>query len=249
MASEELSERRVRIPKVRVQTAIFIGFQQYLIFFSYASACLEPLAWQLMWNLVPIISLTNLARLLRAHDFTGTLEKVLHYLKECCSSPQDLFNALNETDNASSGSSEATDSSPATVGIPTKDEESSKKRKRDGTQVMKNKGRGISKTGIGVLFTSICNVLKQLQSLASDSSLGYFVEHLNMAMRALPAKASNIFGASLFIVGHCFERYTRRVNFNTGDFQTSHMNPWLKMWELRSINADNKTVDVRLMNS
>lgn len=147
--------------------------------------------------------MSNIARLLNAHNFTSTLQKTFHWLDKQVGYTTSLSIRGSHEDAAAMA-----DSSSATVEIsPVDQPKKSRKRKRNETSALT---RIDPKNDIERLYVSICSVIKQLNTLIgtlTEGSPDFATEHLKSAFRAPPEQAAKLLGsaltvASLFLDNH-----------------------------------------------
>ena len=141
--------------------------------------------------------LTNVARLLSAHKFTASLQKIFKWMRGQADHGTGQPNSPLSWDPAAS-SSETLEAS--TTKRPTK----SRKRKRDDPQsgLLQN-----SIEDLGFLFASICSTIEKLQAITRGpiGPRDFAIEHLKSAMRSSPEQAADILGSSMVLASLIFD--------------------------------------------
>lgn len=141
--------------------------------------------------------LTNVARLLSAHKFTASLQKIFKWMRGQADRGTGQPNSPLSWDPAAS-SSETIEAS--TTKRPTK----SRKRKRDDPQ------SGLLQSSVedlGFLFASICSTIEKLHAIIKGPTgpRDFAIEHLKSAMRSSPEQAADILGSSMVLTSLIFD--------------------------------------------
>jgi hypothetical protein len=159
------------------------------------SFCLEYQAWLLLYELLIRTTLRNVARLLHAHKFVGTLQNTLQRVHEHAISQGNLADLYTEENMA------VADSSSTTIEASSVEEFSkSRKRKRVGSQVRGMQDKIELKYDTGLLYFAICRVVNRLNALVADlhdDSRGFAVEHLKATLKGPANQVAQILGTSL----------------------------------------------------
>lgn len=167
------------------------------------SLCVDFQAWLLLRELLVFTPMSNIARLLNAHNFTSTLQKTFNWLDKQVGYTTSLSICGSHEDAAAMA-----DSSSATVEIsPIDQPKKSRKRKRSETSALT---RIDPKNDIERLYVSICSVIKQLNTLIGTSTEGssdFATEHLKSAFRAPPEQAAKILGSALTVASLFLDNY------------------------------------------
>lgn len=141
--------------------------------------------------------MSNIARLLNAHNFTATLQKVFKWLNGQVGHTTNIPISDSHEDAAAIADSSSATIEPSPIDQPKK----SRKRKRDSYQI--SSFRSINpENNSELLYLSICSVIKQLATLIGASpkgSLDFATEHLRSAFRSSPEQASEILGSALTV--------------------------------------------------
>lgn len=150
-----------------------------------------------MRELIIRTPLTTAARLLSAHKFTASLQKIFKWIRGQTDHGTGQTNFPLSWDPAAS-SSETIEASTRTR--PTK----SRKRKRDDQQ-----SGPLQKSieDLGFLFASICSTIEKLQAIIKGPTgpRDFAVEHLKSAMRSSPEQAADILGSSMVLASLIFD--------------------------------------------
>lgn len=159
--------------------------------------CLVYEVWSLLYELLVRTTLRNVARLLDVNKFMRILQNTLQQLHEHAISQVNLHDICTEESLA------IADSSSATVEASSVEEpKKSRKRKRTSSQVHGMKDKLGSNYDVGLLYFSVCRVVKRLNTLvigSHDDSQGFVVEHLKASLKGSPEQIAEILGTSLLL--------------------------------------------------
>ncbi|KAI4174969.1 MAG: hypothetical protein LQ343_001996 [Gyalolechia ehrenbergii] len=100
------------------------------------------------------------------------------------------------------------------------------KRKRDGTPIEHHRRVITSELDIGLLYGSICDVIRHVEALAKDDSYGYAVEYLKKALEAPPEQAAEILGASLTLTNYVLKNVAEIRSLGHEDLIRRFVDPW-----------------------
>lgn len=167
-----------------------------------SSPCTDFRAWLLLRELIPLIPISNLARLLNAHHFTASLQKTFNWLNGD-------IERLTISDSHEDAAGIADSSSATIEPSPIEQLKKSRKRKRDGSQTSSFKIIN-PENDIERLYVSICGVIKQLDTLIRSSAEGsqdFAIEHLKSAFRSSPDQAAEILGSALRVAIHLHDNH------------------------------------------
>lgn len=199
----------------------------------------------MLQELVVRTPLTGVARLLRTHQFTSVLRKTLRWFQKRVTrvtvSPEvgvgneDLLDPLED-------SSDTVESSSG-------ERRTSRKRKRDGREVIASEEAVSTAAGaFKVLYLAICGTVRQLESLTIDPerTQGYAVEHMKSSLRSSPEDAAHILGSSFYLANRVIQtpqRHCRHKRVFTRELQSlladtgyrSCILPMIDLWDRRSL--------------
>lgn len=151
-------------------------------------------AWMLLRALISRVSISNSARLLKAHKLVGII----------CKTFQGLYNHIHlPGDQENDENSESSDVSSNTIKSSTSKTRISKKRKRDGTEITGCQPLpNLEILDVHKIFVAICGLLAHLQFLIADRDhkLGYAIEHMKSSLKTEPEEAASILGNALYLV-------------------------------------------------
>lgn len=138
-----------------------------------------------------------MARLLNVHKFTGILRNTLQQLHV------QAVSQANSSDLSTEEIAVVADSSSATVEASSVEEpKKSRKRKQVGSQENSVKTKIGLSYDIGLIYFSICRVIRRLNTLVADSSegpQGFVVEHLKATLKGPPEQIAEILGVSFLL--------------------------------------------------
>ncbi|KAL9026555.1 MAG: hypothetical protein Q9196_004796 [Gyalolechia fulgens] len=201
----------------------------------HSSTCLEPRVWQLIRELLRL-PVANLARLLRTHSFVTILHKTLKALKDSLPTSGTLaqHEPQSPTNGTSRESSAAADSSSVTIDGSVDLPKTGKKRKRGGTPIEHHHRVITGGLDIGLLYESICGVIRYVQALSKDDSYGCAVEYLKKSLQAPTEQAAEMLGASLTLTDYVLGNVAEARSLAQEDLIRRYVDPWVKMWTSRA---------------
>lgn len=150
--------------------------------------------WMLLRALTLRTSISNSARLFKAHGLVGILREIFQGLYD--NRPMTM-----ETDDEEASQQSENDSD--TIGSSHSETRTSKKRRRDGTEIEESQSfPNIKVSAVHRTFVSVCIFLTQLQSFTTgiENTQNYAVEHMKSSLKSTPQDAAKILGNCLYLV-------------------------------------------------
>ncbi len=226
---------------------------------SPGSPHLKPKSWVMLQELAVRTPLTSVARQLNAHQFTSILRNTLQWL-------QKRVNRVTVSPDLRTGNEDLLDrpeDSSETVESSSSERGTSKKRKRDGTEVTASEAAG--STAIGtfmVLYPAISGTVRQLESLTMDLEQiqGFAVEHMKSSLRSSPEDAAHILGSSFYLMNRIIQAPQRQWHQNktsTKELQTPFADtgyrvcilPIIDLWNRRSLTGQHSSTSSNVCNT
>ena len=210
----------------------------------YTSPCLFFRSWLLLRELVVRIHPSKTASLLKDYKFTLLVCNTLQWLYQ--HHDDGGLQPPLESDE-SMGTSNEGGNAVASSG------RTSKKRRRDGTEVTSS--QGTSRAAIGAMdniFVALCATVGQLVALTRDSAhfKSLIVEHMKSALRSHLEEAARILGSALFLANHLLQESNRtsgrsepatfgsREHVETAAYRSCVSNV-VDLWNYRSLARQN----------
>ena len=226
---------------------------------SPGSPHLKPKSWAMLQELVIRTPLTSVARQLSAQQVTSILRNTLHWLQE-------RVNRVIVSLELGTGNEELLDrpeDSSDTVQSSSSERGTSKKRKRDGTEVTASEA-AVS-TAIGtfmVLYPAISGTVRQLESLTMDleRKQGFAVEHMKSSLRSSPEDAAHILGSSFYLMNRILQAPQGQWHQNkifTKELQIPFAHtcyrvcilPVIDLWNRRSLTGQHSSTSSNVCNT
>ena len=203
--------------------------------------------------------LTSVARQLNAHQFMSILRHTLQWL-------QKRVNRATVSPELGTGNEYLLDrpeDSSETVESSSSERGTSKKRKRDATEVTASES-GVS-TAIGtfmVLYPAISGTVRQLESLITDpiQIQGFAVEHMKSSLRSSPEDAAHILGSSFYLMNRIIQApqgqwHQKRIS--TKELQMPFADtcyracilPVIDLWNRRSLTGQHSSTSSNVCNT
>ncbi|KAL2038147.1 hypothetical protein N7G274_009095 [Stereocaulon virgatum] len=171
-----------------------------------ASPCLYSKAWSLLRELTVRLPLSKTASLLKTYDFITIVRNTLQWFYES------VNRRLSAPNGEERGSLHSSANSSGTVSSSSSQLGTSRKRKRDGTEISISTPIPIDESGaVDALFMAVCATIAQVWSFTEDSDhdRGFTVEHIKSALRSSPQDAAQILGTSLYLTSHLLRKPNR----------------------------------------
>ena len=203
--------------------------------------------------------LTSVARQLSAHQFTSVLRNTLWWL-------QQRVNRATVSPEVGVGYEDLLDppeDSSDTVESSSSEPETSKKRKRSGTDVTAaEEAVNTATSAFRVLYLAICGTIRQLDSLTIDheQTQGFAVEHMKSSLRSSPEDAAHILGSSLYLTNRFIQTpqkywyqkriFTRALQKLYGESgYRSCIIPVIDVWNQRSLTGQHSSTSSNVCKS
>ena len=169
----------------------------------YTSPCLFFHSWLLLRELVVRIHPTKTASLLKDYKFTSLVCNTLQWLYQ--NHDVGLSQPLLEDDESTGTSNEEGNAIASSA-------RTSKKRRRDGTEIAPS--QGMPRAAIGAIdhvFLALCATVGQLVALTRESANieSLIVEHMKSALRSHLEDAARILGNALFLTNYLLQEPNR----------------------------------------
>ena len=210
---------------------------------------LNDQTWRLLHHLIPKVPISRLAIVIKDQKFMQTLSETLQALQENVVQSDKAsysdFVKSKELDIADANSN------PPSQDV-SQDEATTQKRKRDDVDIshppfIPHKIE---------LYSFICRVVYQLDTLASDPDRhGYAAHQLTASLKSPPNEAAAIFGYGMFLINDFLQRFRRGEPLDgpeasdevqaqmTDALIESCLSPLIDFWKNRSQAIQDKTKD------
>ena len=217
----------------------------------YNSPCLYSRSWLLLRELVVRIHPSKTASLLKDYKFISLVCNALQWLYQ--NHDEELLQPLSEDDGSTGTSSEDGNAKASSA-------RTSKKRRRDGTEVAPSQRTARATIGaIDTVFLALCAAVGQLVELTKDSAQikNFTAEHMKSALRSHLEEAARILGSALFLTNYLLQEPNRtsrwrklaafegREHLETATY-TFCVSNIVDLWNLRSlarrIASDNENI-------